>query len=58
MTTAPDFDFGFGRNRHLRGRGWRGVLALATLLTALILALWIGSPVAGNTFRLIVAAFR
>jgi hypothetical protein len=33
-----DFNFGFGKGRYLRGRGWRGVLALALLLWAAVLA--------------------
>lgn len=30
--TLPDFEFQLGRNRILKGRGWRGLLALGLLL--------------------------
>jgi hypothetical protein len=32
VTTPPDFEFQFGRNRILRGHGWRGLLALVFVL--------------------------
>jgi hypothetical protein len=33
-----DFEFQLGRNRALRGRGWRGLLALGLLLIACVIA--------------------
>ena len=38
MTAPHDFEFQFGRDRALRGRGWRGLFALSLFLTALVLA--------------------
>ena len=32
--TPHDFEFHFGRNRILRGRGWRGLMALGLVVTA------------------------
>jgi hypothetical protein len=43
MTTPHDFEFQFGRNRALRGRGWRGLLALGLLLVTCV-TITIGSP--------------
>ncbi len=40
MSNNLDFEFGFGSGRYLKGRGWRGILALALLLCALVNALW------------------
>jgi hypothetical protein len=37
MFEAPDFEFGFGTGRYLRGRGWRGLIALTLLLSFLLL---------------------
>jgi hypothetical protein len=28
----PDFDFGLGNGRYLKGRGWRGLVALSLFL--------------------------
>lgn len=36
MTTEPDFVFRIGKSSCLEGRGWRGLLALALLLTPLV----------------------
>ncbi len=36
MSTPHDFEFQLGRNRALRGRGWRGLLALGFLLIACV----------------------
>ena len=38
MAGAPDYEFRLGKERHLKGRGWRGLLALAFLLTPLVVA--------------------
>jgi hypothetical protein len=38
MTTVPDYEFRLGNGRHLKGRGWRGLLALALLLTPFVVA--------------------
>jgi hypothetical protein len=37
MAESHDFEFQLGRNRALRGRGWRGLLALGLLLTACVI---------------------
>ncbi len=60
MTTPHDFEFQFGRNRALRGRGWRGLLALGLVVTALTLMSGnIGTslvgPLAGGFMHLISA---
>jgi hypothetical protein len=36
MTIPHDFEFQLGRNQALKGRGWRGLLALSLLLIALV----------------------
>ncbi len=36
MTTPHDFEFLLGRNRALRGRGWRGLLALGLFLVTCV----------------------
>lgn len=51
MSDAPDFEFDLGRGRHLKGRGWRGLVALSLLLTTILLALSIASPGLGLLFR-------
>lgn len=33
----PDFDFQFGRRHHLRGHGYRGLVALGLVLVALLI---------------------
>jgi hypothetical protein len=38
MVGAPDYEFRLGKERHLKGRGWRGLPALALLLTPLVVA--------------------
>ena len=49
MTTPHDFEFQLGRDRALRGRGWRGLLALGLFLIACVMistgSSWIASPV-------------
>ncbi len=48
MTPPHDFEFQLGRNRALRGRGWRGLLALGFLLSACVAiasgSSWIVTP--------------
>lgn len=44
MTPRPDFDFGFGKDRYIRGYGWRGILALMLLLIAIAEAARQGAP--------------
>ncbi len=38
MTIEPDFVFRIGKTSCLEGRGWRGLMALALLLTPLVIA--------------------
>jgi hypothetical protein len=49
MTTPHDFEFQFGRYRALRGRGWRGLVALGLILSACATITtgtsWVVSPV-------------
>jgi hypothetical protein len=51
MSAPPDFEFQLGRNRALRGRGWRGLLALGLLLIACVVT-------ATGTIPRIVAPIR
>jgi hypothetical protein len=37
MAEQHDFDFQLGRNRALKGRGWRGLFALGLLLSACVI---------------------
>jgi len=37
MPAPHDFEFQLGKNRALRGRGWRGLLALGLLLIACVM---------------------
>jgi hypothetical protein len=34
--TSPDYEFHLGKNRYLRGSGWRGIVALMLFLTAAV----------------------
>jgi hypothetical protein len=45
MTESPDFEFSFGKDKHLRGWGWRGLLALAFLLVAIVAVFSLCGPV-------------
>jgi hypothetical protein len=38
MTTEPDFTFHLGKSGCPQGRGWRGLFALALLVTPLVVA--------------------
>ena len=38
MSTEPDFAFQIGKTGCLQGRGWRGLFALALLVTPLVVA--------------------
>jgi hypothetical protein len=54
MTAPHDFEFQLGRNRALRGRGWRGLIALGLLLiTCAIGSIWIASPIRATVVSLI-----
>ncbi len=58
MTAPHDFEFQFGRNRALRGRGWRGLLALGLLVSALAMmsgdiGVSIVNPIKGGLLHLI-----
>lgn len=44
MTPRPDFDFGFGKDRYLRGYGWRGLMALALLVVGALAGASLGAP--------------
>lgn len=48
-----DFEFQLGRYRALRGRGWRGLLALTLLLFSIVIGLWSGSPIISAAARLL-----
>jgi hypothetical protein len=56
MTTPHDFEFQLGRNRALRGRGWRGLLALGLFLTTCV-TITIGSPAILSPIRSFIAYF-
>jgi hypothetical protein len=57
MTPPHDFEFQLGRNRSLRGRGWRGLLALGFILIATCVMIagssWVISPI-----RSIIVGYR
>jgi hypothetical protein len=54
MTPPHDFEFQLGRNRALRGRGWRGLIALGLLLiTCALGSIWIASPIRATIVSLI-----
>jgi hypothetical protein len=60
MTAPHDFEFSFGRHRSLRGRGWRGLLALGMIAIALVvmgdqLGTSVVVPFAGSILHLIFA---
>ena len=48
MTEQPDYEFHFGRNRSLRGSGWRGLAALVILLSALVVMGNVAGPPAAT----------
>lgn len=48
MANAPDFEFSFGQGRYLKGRSWRGVVALALILAALVSIVCGGAPLAAR----------
>ncbi len=54
MRAPPDFDFCFGKDRHLRCHGWRGLLALSIFLMALTSVAYAGSP----SVRLLLYSLR
>jgi hypothetical protein len=45
MTAPHDFEFQLGRNSALKGRGWRGLMALGLLLIAAVAIIYSGSAV-------------
>lgn len=54
MTVPHDFEFQLGRNRALKGRGWRGLIALGLLLiTCVTGSIWIASPIRATIVGLI-----
>jgi len=40
MTSSPDYEFRLGKDRMLKGTGWRGILALALLTMPFVLMAW------------------
>jgi hypothetical protein len=56
MTPPHDFEFQLGRNRALKGRGWRGLLALGFLLIACA-TVATGSSCIASPVRLAIAYF-
>jgi hypothetical protein len=56
MTTPHDFEFQLGRNRALRGRGWRGLLALG-LFQMTCVTISIGSRAILSPIRSFIAYF-
>ena len=57
MSDTPDFEFDLGRGRRLKGRGWRGITALALLLATILLAITMASPGLGSLIRSLLAAY-
>ena len=51
MLQQYDFEFQLGKDRALRGQGWRGLVALGLLLAAFVIVLWSGGPIASATAR-------
>lgn len=45
-----DFDFSFGHNKYLRGRGYRGLIALAIVITAAAVMALAANTLALNGF--------
>jgi hypothetical protein len=56
MIAPHDFEFQLGRNRALRGRGWRGLLALGLFLTTCV-TITIGSPALWSPIRSFIGYF-
>jgi hypothetical protein len=56
VTIQHDFEFQLGRNRTLRGRGWRGLLALGLFLMTCV-TITIGSPAIWSPIKSIIAYF-
>ncbi len=44
MSDTPDFEFDLGKGRRLKGRGWRGLVALALLLATIPLLVLVANP--------------
>ena len=56
MSTPHDFEFQLGRNRALKGRGWRGLLALGLFL-ATCMIITTGSQLIMSPIKATVAYF-
>jgi hypothetical protein len=54
--SEPDFDFGLGNGRYLKGRGWRGIMALALVLAAVVAISPIVTPALSGLLHLISAS--
>lgn len=52
MKEPPDFEFQLGKTRCLKGRGWRGLIALGLLLGSLAASVQAASPIVGPIGRL------
>jgi hypothetical protein len=57
MSDTPDFEFNLGAGRRLKGHGWRGLIALALLLMAILLAITITGPSVGILFRALLPGY-
>ncbi|MDH7797155.1 hypothetical protein QBC99_003218 [Beijerinckia sp. GAS462] len=53
MTEPPDFEFHLGKTRCLKGRGWRGLIALGLLLVGLVACVQGAAPIARPIGRLV-----
>jgi hypothetical protein len=50
--STDEFDFRFGKDRYLRGRGWRGIIALVLILAS---GVAMGSTATGPLLRFFTA---
>jgi len=55
MTEIPDFEFTLGHGRRLKGHGWRGLIALAMLLTTILVAISQTSPRLETMLRQVIS---
>lgn len=55
MSNNLDYEFSFGAGHCLKGKGWRGLVALGLLLTALVGSCLTCSPAIGSVVRYVLA---